>query len=656
MADGRRSRKNDGGSAGSESLNIFDSGTSDVVPGTVLLRLAPDASASITESIPTAPLRSLTAGATTFGLSPLDRALKGLGVETISRLHPPGLADAFVAGSTTAESAVALTSTYRIRFDPGRDVDDAVTALSKVGEVAVAEPDRYRETYVVPNDPDFGRQWGLTKINAPTAWDTTTGSAAVVVGVLDTGVDPDHPELAPLLVPGQDMVDLGPSPTPPPGFRFEGDFAGRDPNPDDEVGHGTHVSGTISALSNNGMGVAGATWACRLMPVKVLTRIVRIADGQVRGVGSSADIAAGIRWAVDNGAHIINMSLGSSSQTQAERDAVAYAVSRGVLVVAAMGNGGPAAGLSYPAAYPDVVAVGAIDQNDALAPFSQVGSHIDVVAPGVDIWSTYWDDTYRLSSGTSMASPHVAGVAALVRSADPSLTSAQIADLIRQTARALRDQPADPVPNDRYGHGVLDAAAAVARAAPPVLTRFGPACRPTRFPPCRPTLFPPCRPTLFPPCRPTLFPPCRPTLFPPCPPPTRFPPQCPPPTPFCPPDTRFCPPDTRFCPDTQFCPDTRFCPPDTRVCPPDTRVCPPDTRVCPPDTRFCPRTQVCAPRTAVCAPPFGWGGEAYGAGGFDPYGYGSFEAAGWSPEPSAWEAEDPASSGWGDPYGGQGWW
>jgi subtilisin family serine protease len=642
MADGRRSRKDEDPSvdeSGGLSLNIFDDETSDVVPGTVLVHLEPDAAAAITESIPTSPLQAVVDGATAFGIDPVDRALSDAGVVTISRLHPPGLADPLVAGTAALDAAVALTSTYKVRFDASRDVEDVASALTKLKGVAIAEPDRYREAYVVPNDPDFGRQWGLAKINAPAAWDTTTGSAAVIVAVLDTGVDRDHPELAPLLVPGRDMVDLGPSPTAPAGFRFEGDFMTRDPDPDDEVGHGTHVSGTIAALSNNGVGVAGVTWSCRLMPVKVLTRLVRIADGQVRGTGSSADIAAGIRWAADHGAHVINMSLGSSSQTQAERDAVAYAISRGVVVVAAMGNGGPAAGTSFPAGYPDVVAVGAIDQNDALAPFSQVGSHIDVVAPGVDIWSTFWNDTYRLSSGTSMASPHVAGVAALVRSANPALTGVQIADVIRQTARALRDQPTDPVPNDRYGHGVVDAAAAVARAAPiPPLTSVGPACAPTRFAPCQPTLFPPCSRTIFFPCpRPTSFPQL-------CPPPTSFPQLCPPPTRLCPPPTRLCPPPTRLCPITQVCPpETRICP-ETRLCPPpETRLCP-ITQVCPPQTDFCPVTRICpdsrtCPDTRACGGPFGSAEELYDYGAFDPYGYGSYEA-GW-PE---------------DPYGGQGWW
>jgi hypothetical protein len=202
------------------------------------------------------------------------------------------------------------------------------------------------------------------------------------------------------------------------------------------------------------------------MPVKVLTRIVNNANANdVRGTGSAADIAAGIRYAVDHGARVLNLSLGGTTDTQVERDAIAYAISQGAVVVAAMGNC-PACGDSFPAAYPDVVAVGAINQADQRAPWSQFGPHIDVAAPGVGVLSTVWDNGYATMQGTSMAAPHVSGVAALILSCNSNLTGAQAADIIRQTARPLRDNPADPVPNDNYGFGCVDAKAAVDRACP----------------------------------------------------------------------------------------------------------------------------------------------------------------------------------------------
>jgi subtilisin family serine protease len=466
-----------------------------------------------------------------------------------------------------------------------------------VDGVEYAEPNRYRETSVIPNDPSFPSQWGLTKINCPAAWDRTTGSANVVVAVVDTGIDLDHPELAALLLPGTDMVDLGLNPIPPNGFHFEGDFAGRDNNPQDDVGHGTHVAGTIACASNNSVGVAGVTWMCRLLPVRVLARIVNNTDAtDVRGVGSAADIAAGIRWAADNGARIINLSLGGTVDTQVERDAVAYAVSQGVVVVAAMGNafqqGNPT---SFPAAYPDVVAVGAIDQADHRAFFSQTGPHIDVAGPGVGIWSTVWDNGYTTMSGTSMAAPHVAGVAALILSCNPNLTAAQVADILRQTARPLRDNPSDPVPNDNYGFGCVDADAALQRACPP-------------------------RPSV-----PIITCPAPSTIV-----------RCPPSRPLI------------TCPTVITCPPSKpvFTCPSRQIvtCGPSRLACPSVTTICPSvPAATCPRPSltITCPSGPVCGierPELGPDLSPFAAWGYDPYGYGT----------SGWEAYDPYAYWYGD--------
>ncbi len=450
--------------AASPKKPIFGPGTSDAIPGELIVQLEEAAAALVTTSIPRGPTRGRgLAGPSTFGVSALDQALSALKVTAITRLHPPP-----PVVSEALEHVASMASTFRISYTSGVAVDEAVKKLGAIEGVQFAEPNRYRETCVVPNDASFAAQWGLAKLNCPAAWDKTTGSPNVVVAVIDTGIDLDHPELATLLVPGTDMVDLGASPVAPPGFRFEGDFQGRDNVPQDEVGHGTHVAGTIACLSNNTTGVAGVTWNCRLMAVRVLARIVNVADPtDVRGVGSAADISAGIRWAVDNGARVLNLSLGGPTDTQVERDAIAYAVAQGAVVVAAMGNafqnGNPT---SFPAAYPGVVAVAAIDQSDHRAPFSQTGPHIDLAAPGVAVLSTVWNDGFATMSGTSMATPHVSGVAALVLSCNASLTGAQVADILRQTARPLRDNPADPVPNGNYGFGCVDAQAAVNRACP----------------------------------------------------------------------------------------------------------------------------------------------------------------------------------------------
>ena len=444
---------------------IFTRVRDNVVPGELLITLSGPACASMTASVPLHPSGPAGSDIGALGVDDVDAVLADLGARDVVRLALPAGVGIAAESFDTAAGRVevrdhALARSFRVRVDGATDLVAAIGRLQALDAVEAAEPNLYRETVAVPDDPAYAQQWGLVKINAPAAWDRCTGDPSVVVAVVDTGADLDHPDLAAQLVPGFDMVDLGPHPTPPAGFRFEGDFAGRDATPDDEVGHGTHVAGTIAAASDNALGVAGVTWTCRIMPIKAMTRMVRISDGQVRGVGSSADIAAAISYAADHGASVVNLSLGSSSSTTVESSAIAYAIGRGCVVVAAMGNDGTGSP-SYPAAYPDVVSVGAIDRTDQRASFSQTGSHIDVVAPGVDVLSTYPDNTYASLSGTSMATPHVSGVAALVRSVRPSLTPAQVADILRSTARPLRDDAGDPVPNDRYGCGLVDADAAV---------------------------------------------------------------------------------------------------------------------------------------------------------------------------------------------------
>ncbi|MFI6393296.1 S8 family serine peptidase [Nonomuraea sp. NPDC050547] len=466
--------------SGDDYLPIFGPDAGNVVPGEVVVQLRTEVAAGLTVSIPAGPSRGLTGFSAGFGVDDLDGVLNGIGVTSVTAVHPPP-PPRVERGFAVAAELTPMTATYKVRFDPANEVGDVVDRLAALGEVEAAEPNRYRESFAVPNDPDYAQQWGLAKINCPAAWDRSTGSANVTVAVVDSGVDLNHPQLAPLLLPGSDLVDLGPNPTPaglPPGFVLEGDFFGRDNDPQDEVGHGTHVAGTIACLSNDGVGVAGVTWNCRLLPVRVLARVRHTPTGRIRGMGSSADIAAGIRWAADHGAHVINLSLGGSANTFVERDAVAYAIGRGVVVVAAMGNDGTN-NPSFPAAFPDVIAVGAIEATDRRAAFSQTGPHIDVAAPGVNVLSTYWDDTYAISNGTSMAAPHVAGVAALILSCNPGLPGAQVGQIIRDTARPLRDNPGDPLPNEQYGSGLVDARAALDRACPPRRTLTPVPCRPS---------------------------------------------------------------------------------------------------------------------------------------------------------------------------------
>ncbi len=323
---------------------------------------------------------------------------------------------------------------------------------------------------ITPNDPDWPLQWGPAKIGAPAAWSIVTGTSGVVIAVLDTGTYLDHEDLASRLwtnpgeVPGNWVDDDGNGQVDDVhGWHFYHSWSGsayfpaEDGDVRDDNGHGTHVSGIAAAATNNGAGIAGLARGARIMPVKVLDQY---------GNGWYSDIAAGIVYAANNGARIINLSLGGSTDSQTLRAAVDYARSRGALVVSAAGNKGLPL-VYYPAAYEPVLAVAATDQSDQRASFSNYGPQVDLAAPGQDIYSTWCRQDiyaglcqgsyYFVKSGTSMAAPHVSGVAALVWSRWPTMTADAVAMQITQTA-----QDVDSPGWDEYtGWGRLDAATAV---------------------------------------------------------------------------------------------------------------------------------------------------------------------------------------------------
>jgi serine protease len=374
----------------------------------------------------------------------------------------------------------AVASAGRARFAEGAAAEDsaehatcrAAAGLAEVDAVASASPNWLYRASVQPNDVHFGKQWHLPQINLPPAWDLTQGSANVIVAVLDTGIVSAHPEFAGRLIPGFDMVS---NPT----AARDGD--GRDPNPEDpgdlatQQGssfHGTHVAGTIGANGNDGQGVAGVDWRCKLMPVRVLGR----------GGGSVEDIANGILFAagLPNGsgqlparrADIVNMSLGGPGQSAVLEQACNQAANAGVLLIAAAGNDDSDQPNS-PASIDSVLSVGAVDIQRARAPYSNFHVSIDLWAPGGDmsadrngdqlpdgVLSCMADDQGNLflqfENGTSMAAPHVAGVAALIKAANPALG----ADQIRQVLLA-NTQPGTALPNNGR---LLDALAAVQAA------------------------------------------------------------------------------------------------------------------------------------------------------------------------------------------------
>ena len=281
-------------------------------------------------------------------------------------------------------------------------------ALVAAGLATAAEPDPVTTIIRVPNDPFWSQQWGQIETGMPSAWDVTVGAShAPVVGVLDTGVTATS-ELSGRLLPG-----------------FNAQTGGTDTA--DGQGHGTQSATVIAAAGDDGVGFAGQCWGCRILPVKVLSD---------EGVGTMSQLASGLRWAVDNGAELINISAGGASGSTALLDAVRHAHARGVTVVAAAGNSSDTT-VPYPAAYPEVLSVAAADSGGIRYDWSTYGSQVDLAAPGCNIAQDHTGFFRRFYCGTSSAAPFVTGLLALAYDDDPSLAPGQLRSRAMGTAVPL---------------------------------------------------------------------------------------------------------------------------------------------------------------------------------------------------------------------------
>jgi subtilisin family serine protease len=309
------------------------------------------------------------------------------------------------AGATVDQSIGAIDT--KVLEVPTGQVEEAIDSLEDSPAIEYVEREVVLEaTATVPNDTLWQEQWGPRRVRAPRAWDATRGSSSVVVAVVDTGVAYGHPDLQGLFVPGYDFVN-------------------NDADPRDDQGHGTAVAGVIAARTQNHEGQAGMCWKCSVMPVKVLDR---------NGTGPTSTIAAGIVWAVNHGARVINLSLGGAGTTQALQDAVLFAASQGVVVVAAAGNSGSSTKF-YPAAYADALSVAATTSSDNLYDWSNRGLHwVQVAAPGCNV-APVRGGGYGDFCGTSSATPIVSGIAALALSLDPGLGKNSLEQALRRTAR-----------------------------------------------------------------------------------------------------------------------------------------------------------------------------------------------------------------------------
>jgi subtilisin family serine protease len=395
-----------------------------------------------------------------------------------------------------------LSRAYVLQLRRRPDMEAVAQAYSADPAVEYCEPDRIVEVTATTNDPFLSSQgswqqsfddlWGVKRIGAPTAWNITRG-AGVVVAVIDTGVDYTHPDIAASMWANAGEIAAN-------GLDDDGngyvddmrgwDFAADDSDPLDDHGHGTHVAGTIAAVGENGLGIVGVAYESRIMALRGLG---------TAGLGSTSDLVNTIEYAIDNGADVINASWSGSGTSQAMSDVLAAARAAGVVFVAAAGNSGRDVAGEFPANDVNSIAVAAFNHDDVRASFSNFGLGIDVAAPGggdlpppeaeffpsASILSLHsaaiapggefnsklileqGGAEYLRLAGTSMAAPHVAGVAALVLSADPSLSP----DEVRQVLRATAKDVGDPGPDDDSGYGLVDSAAAVV-AGPPLVARI----------------------------------------------------------------------------------------------------------------------------------------------------------------------------------------
>ncbi|MBP5427499.1 MAG: peptidase S8 [Clostridiales bacterium] len=313
-------------------------------------------------------------------------------------------------------------SYYYVKED---NMDQVLEKCKENPDIEYAQPNYVYSIRYTTSDPFLTYEWGLDQINAHKVWDLNGTDNPPMIAVVDTGVNVQHLDLKSNIVKGYNIVD--------------GTTDVRD-----DCGHGTHIAGIAAAVTNNSTGIAGVSGNSKILPVKVLDQ---------EGNGYSSDIAAGIKWAADNGAKIINLSLGGSNYDNYLKEAVEYAIKKGCIVVAAAGNEGTYRP-TYPAAFEGVIAVAAVDSKNQICNFSNFGRYIDIAAPGLDIYSTSKDGGYEYKSGTSMACAFVSGAIALVWGGSPDKTAAEIEEIIKESANKV---DISPTIDYDIGSGVLDA-------------------------------------------------------------------------------------------------------------------------------------------------------------------------------------------------------
>jgi hypothetical protein len=396
-------------------------------------------------ALPRRALFSVVALTAALSASPVSRAFAADPTTNLVVGFKAGTTSAAMAAVDHSQSLSALRRIDDLHAQvvtvPSSRAAAALSGLRNNPSVAYADVDGHvspASTAVNPNDPYYqngmnGQEWGETKDQANYAWGQTTGSNSVTIAVIDSGAMPTQADLLPVLVPGWNVLT-------------------NTSDTSDSYGHGTEVSGVAVSATNNGVGVSGYCWNCRLMPVEVYNS----------GSGATdSNLASGMTWAVDHGANVLSISLYGTTDNSVLDNAVSYALAHNVTVVAAAGNSGNSA-LEYPAAIAGVISVGATDQTDTLYSYSDYGSWVDVAAPGSQA-TTLPNGAYGSVGGTSIATPAVAGIVGLMLSMNPSATPSQIASALYSTGNPV--QGANQVAHGRVN--AANAVAAMAGGAPP---------------------------------------------------------------------------------------------------------------------------------------------------------------------------------------------
>jgi subtilisin family serine protease len=351
-----------------------------------------------------------------------DRILMKPRADTDDRLRD------LIAGLGASEVERIVQIDVRILKVPSAQRDRILQALARSPVVEFAEADEIMAPGFTPNDPSYRNQWHHAKITTPTAWDATPGDPRVIVAICDTGVDSAHPDLAANIVPGWNFYD-------------------NNANTSDVYGHGTKVAGVVAAAGNNGIGVAGVAFQCRIMPLRI---------SALDGSASTSAMAKAVTYAADHGARVANISY-MATKSSTVTTAAKYLESKGGVLTISSGNYS-----TFDAAEdnPHVLTVSATTSSDGLASFSNTGNNVDLAAPGSGIYTTARAGAYTSVSGTSFSAPCVAGVVALVLSANPMLTGQQAQSILKAAADDLGASGWDP----QYGYGRVNASRAVAAA------------------------------------------------------------------------------------------------------------------------------------------------------------------------------------------------